>query len=291
MHKIINRQTKEEKFCDLSKSQSFLYNHFFGRVFLKLLVRPFISKIGGIYMNSALSKKRIKKFIKTNNIDMSQFEKCDYKNYNQFFSRKILSESRIIDRDKNSFISPCDSKLSVFRIEDNSVFKIKDSYYRIEDIIQDSKLAKEYVGGYCLIFRLTVDDYHRYCYVDDGTKEKNIPIKGIFHTVNPIALEHYNIYKRNAREYTILHTNNFEDVIQVEVGALMVGKISNHHQEYQFKKGEEKGTFLFGGSTIILLVKDVIQIDEDIIYNSLNQDETIVKYGERIGMKKVEKNI
>ena len=55
----------------------------------------------------------------------------------------------------------------------------------------------------------------------------------------------------------------------------------------KFKKGEEKGYFEFGGSTIVVLVKkDVIVIDEDIYNNSLENIETNVKYGERIGIKK-----
>ena len=66
----------------------------------------------------------------------------------------------------------------------------------------------------------------------------------------------------------------------------MVGKIKNHHQEYKFEKGEEKGTFLFGGSTIVLLVKDNIVIDEDILINSANNDETRVRYGEGIATLK-----
>lgn len=284
MRKIINRKTKEVKDCDLAKSQSFLYNNVFGRVILKLLVRPFVSKLGGAYMNTKASKKRIPKFIKENNIDITEYDMSNINCYNDFFTRKILDGKRIINMDENVLISPADSKLSVYRIDKNSIFNIKDSFYRVSDLVNNKELADEYIGGSCLIFRLTVDDYHRYCYVDDGIKGKNYPIKGEFHTVNPIALQHYNIYKRNHREYTILETKNFGKVVQIEVGALMVGKIKNHHEEYSFKKGEEKGMFLFGGSTIVLLVKDNIKIDSDIIKNSLNGDETIVKYGERIGV-------
>ena len=64
----------------------------------------------------------------------------------------------------------------------------------------------------------------------------------------------------------------------------MVGKIVNHHNKKAFKKGEEKGYFKFGASTIVLLVKD-IKIDEDLIKNTNNNLETIVKMGERIGIK------
>ena len=284
MKKIINRATHEVKDCDLAKSQSFLYNHLLGRIILKILTRPFVSKLGGFYMNSKLSKRRIPKFIKENNIDVSQYDMTNINCYNDFFTRKILDGKRTIDYSLDAFISPCDSKLSIYKIDENSIFNIKDSYYKVSDLIKNDSLAKEYMDGYCLIFRLTVDDYHRYCYIDSGTKSDNISIKGEYHTVNPIALEHYNIYKRNHREYTILNTDNFGKVIQVEVGALMVGKIKNHHKEYSFKKGEEKGMFLFGGSTIVILVKNnTVIFDDDIIKNTNNGDETIVKYGERIG--------
>ena len=145
-------------------------------------------------------------------------------------------------------------------------------------------LANRFCGGYCLIFRLEVDDYHRYCYIDNGTKTDNTFIAGELHTVNPVALERYNIYKRNSREYTVLHTENFGDVVQVEVGAMMVGRIVNHHGEGGFCRGEEKGKFEFGGSTIVMLFgKDTICPDEDILRNSAEGIETVVKYGEKIG--------
>ncbi|MGM9971696.1 MAG: phosphatidylserine decarboxylase [Anaeroplasmataceae bacterium] len=284
MKKIVNRNNKEVRNCDLAKSQSFLYNTTLGRIILKFLVRPFVSKLGGLYMNSKMSKGRIDKFVKENNINLNDYDMTNINCYNDFFTRKLIPGKREINFNENVLISPCDSKLSVYKIDNNSIFNIKDSFYRVSDLVNNEELAKEYIGGYCLIFRLTVDDYHRYCYVDSGTKSKNYPIKGIFHTVNPIALDHYNIYKRNHREYTILNTNNFGKVVQIEVGALMVGKIKNHHEEYTFTKGEEKGMFLFGGSTIVLLVDKNIKIDDDIIANSLNGDETVVKYGEGIAL-------
>ena len=285
MNKIIERKTLISRDRDLGGFQKFLYRNFIGRLILKLLIRPCVSKLGGFYMNRKCSKGMIKKFVKKNNIDLSQYDMTNIKCYNDFFTRKIIDGARNINMESDKLISPCDSKLQAFKINEESIFNIKDSYYKVEDLIQNKELAKEYINGYCLIFRLTVDDYHRYCYVDNGTKTKNTPIKGVLHTVNPIALERYNFYKTNSREYCILETENFGKVIQVEVGALMVGKISNHHQEYTFTKGEEKGMFLFGGSTIVLLVKENIKIDEDILFNTSNNDETVVRYGEAIGTK------
>lgn len=285
MNKIIERKTLIIRDRDLGNFQKFLYRNFFGRLILKFLIRPTVSKIGGSYMNTRCSKGMIKKFVKKNNIDLSQYDMSNIKCYNDFFTRKIKDGARIIDLNPQRLISPCDSKLQAFKIDENSIFNIKDSYYKVSDLINNQELAEEYINGYCLIFRLTVDDYHRYCYVDNGVKSSNKHIKGVLHTVNPIALERYNFYKTNSREYTVLETENFGKIVQVEVGALMVGKIKNHHQEYNFSKGEEKGMFLFGGSTIVLLVKGNIKIDDDILLNTSNNDETVVRYGEGIATK------
>ena len=70
----------------------------------------------------------------------------------------------------------------------------------------------------------------------------------------------------------------------------MVGRIKNHHENYEFSKGEEKGMFLFGGSTIVLLIeKDKVEIEKSILTNTEQGYETIVKLGEKIGTKKAKK--
>ena len=260
-----------------------LYGTVCGRVILKALTAPAVSKVAGAFMDSRLSVPLIKRFIKSSGIDTSQYVMKKFRSYNEFFTRRVKRGMRPIDRMPSHFISPCDSKLTVYKIGKSSVFRIKGSRYRVSDLIQNDFLAKRYEGGYCMIFRLEVDDYHRYCYIDSGTKTENTFINGELHTVNPIALEHYNIYKRNCREYTVLHTENFGDVVQVEVGAMMVGRIVNRHGAAEVVRGEEKGKFEFGGSTIVLLVQeDMIRIDDDILRNSAESIETVVKYGEKV---------
>ena len=283
--KIKHRNSDKIEEVKSTKTLSFFYNTLIGRILLKICTMKFISDIAGIYMNSRLSKYKIKKFIKDNKIKITDYEKTNYNSFNEFFTRKIISIKRPINMTKTAFISPCDSKLSVYTISDDLTLYIKDSYYTIDTII-DKKILKEYKEGYALVFRLSPTDYHRYCYIDSGYQEKNNKIKGILHTVQPIALKRYNFYKTNTREWTILHTNNFDEVVHIEIGAMAIGKIKNEHENYIFKKGEEKGYFEFGGSTIVLLVKKgIINIDEDILENSKNNIETYVKYGEKIGKK------
>ena len=281
-----NRKSSEDIITESSKTLNFLYGTFVGRIVLKILTRRWISNLIGLYMNSSLSKHKIKKFIDKNNINTYEYEYKHYKSYNEFFTRKVIESKRPINASKDTLISPCDSKLTAYKINDDLTLRIKDSFYSVNSLIEED-INEEYKGGDALVFRLSTDNYHRYCYIDSGKKSKNYYINGIFHTVQPISLNHYNFYKTNSREWTILYTNNFGKVIDIDVGALGVGRIKNNHNEYEFKKGEEKGYFEFGGSTIVLLFKkNTIELDRDIIENSKDNIETIVKYGERIGKAK-----
>lgn len=286
MIKVYDRRTKQyyQEFESGKTFLNFLYNNFIGRFLLKIIINPFISKIGGLYNDCFLSKYKINKFIKKNNIKIDEFEEKDYKNFNDFFTRKIKNNKRVINNNKNEFISPADSKLLVYKITNDLVLNIKGSKYQVSDFVNSKEDLSEYKNGYCLVFRLSVDDYHRYCYPCDGSLIQNGFIKGKLHTVRSVSKK-YKIYKLNQREYSILKTSQFGDIVYIEVGAVMVGKIVNYFQE-KFSKGEEKGYFKLGGSTIVILVKDhVLSIDKDILEHSKKDIEVKVRYGEVIGVK------
>ena len=271
-----------------SKLLKFLYKTFLGRLLLKLLVNPFFSKIIGAFLNTRLSKIFIKKTIVNNNINMSEYEQTIYKSFNDFFTREKAKLN--IDFNRKSLISPCDAELMVYKINDDSIFEIKNSKYNVSNLINDNDLAKEFANGYFLVFRLGIKNYHKYCYIDNGIKGRNIFINGKLHTVRPISLDTYKVYQTNCREYTILQTENFGKAIQVEVGALLVGKIINYHQEYKFKRGEQKGLFKYGGSTICLLLKkNTATIDNYILENSKESIETSVVVGQKIGISNLKR--
>ena len=52
------------------------------------------------------------------------------------------------------------------------------------------------------------------------------------------------------------------------------------------KKGEEKGYFEYGGSTIVMFFPPNIMIDEDILRQSQAGYETQVFIGDKIGQRK-----
>ena len=267
-----------------NKGLLFLYNTRLGRIFLKLIfINSFVSKVVGWFMDTKLSCVMIKKFIKSNNIDMSEYEDKKYTSFNDFFTRKVKVEKRVFDDNKNSLSSPCDSYVTHYKITDDLLFNVKNSLYSLSSILDDDKLAKKYSNGDLIIFRLTPSNYHRYHYFDDGKMLYNKKIKGKFHTVNPIVYDKYEVFKENTREYSVLKTKRFGKVIYMQVGALLVGKINNYNKK-SFKMKEEAGYFSYGGSTCILIFeKDTIKINRNILNKSKKNIEVNVKYGEKIG--------
>ena len=265
---------------------SLFYGNPVGRGLVKVFSFPLFSKGAGKFLSGKTSRVMIKKFIKKNDIDINEFENKKYKSFNDFFTRKKLELK--VKNEKNILISPSDARLLALKIDEAGIFKVKGTNYTIADLLDDDPIYKDYIGGDLLIFRLCKDDYHRYHYIDNGYLGKSVYIPGTLNTVRPIALRKVKVFKRNTREYTVLHTDNFKEVIQIEVGAILVGKIVNNHKgDYKFKKGEEKGYFEFGGSTIVLMFKkDMINLDQDIVNNSSEEIETLVKVGSRIGLKK-----
>nr|AGS51617.1 phosphatidylserine decarboxylase [uncultured bacterium contig00017] len=260
---------------------SLLYNTILGRVLLSVLIKPPVSKLVGVFMDSYISCLFICGFIRRNHIKTDK--RVKYKSFNDFFTRK---EARAFAAKEDEAAAPCDGWLTAYTITDDSVFCIKNSLYSVSGILQSKRLAAEFRDGTCLIFRLTPSNYHRYCYIDDGEVVFSKKIEGVLHTVRPIAVQRYKVYAQNSREYVLLQTKNFGKVVQMEVGALFIGRIVNHAVKKNIKRGEEKGMFEFGGSTIVVLFrKGAVTIDERIWENTRQGKETVVRLGERIGEK------
>ncbi len=280
--KIYDRKTKTyEDIVQYGAGKlDFLYNNPVGRIFLGIAVSPFVSNIYASKNAKKSSVKKIPAFIKEHNIDMSDFEDREYKSFTDFFTRKIRYGKRPVDMTPGALISPADSKLLVYEIEKDTSMRIKGRTYTVDEILADAENAKEFAGGYALVFRLTVDDYHRFCYPDKGCLISKRFIKGKLHTVSPVSKDH-KIYMENTRLVNLLKTEKFGTIAYIEVGAMLIGRIVDNGTDV-FEKGQEKGYFEPGGSTVILLVKNV-EIDKDIMEQSASGIETKVRYGERIG--------
>ena len=260
----------------------FLYQNAFGRAILRVLRAKWISKAAGAFLSTRLSKLLIKPFVRKNGIDLGDYESDNFTCFNDCFCRKIKPGLRVFDDAPDALAAPCDGLLSVYKITRGAVFPVKQSRYTLASLLKNEALAAEFQNGYIYVFRLCVNHYHRYHYPVSGVKGGNVHINGTLHTVRPVALENTPVFCENSREYTVIDSQNFGRIVQMEVGAMLVGKIKNLHGEKAVEKGEEKGMFLYGGSTVILVTSGDVTPIAEFLENTENALETPVKAGERI---------
>lgn len=294
MIEVYNRQTKKLEIEKVAGNNyiKWTYESPIGKSLLELFVKKkLFSKLYGVYCDSKFSRKKISNFIDSFDIDMSISNNTidDFKNFNEFFVRTLKENSRPIDLDKNTLISPGDGRLFAYEnISTDKLIQVKNIHYSLSELIGDDSIAKKFEGGTCLVLRLCPTDYHRFHFIDNGIPLENNLIKGNYYSVNPVALERIpKLYCQNKRDWSIFKSDNFGDIIHIEVGATCVGTIIQSYKPLsKVNKGDEKGYFKFGGSTTILLFKkNIVKIDSDIIEQTKLGYECKVLMGEKIGTK------
>ena len=294
MIQVYNRTTKayEEELIAGKKYIEWTYESPLGKNITELIAKKkLFSKIYGMYCNTKLSTSKIPSFIDSFNIDMAMAKKKvnEFTSFNDFFIRELTPEARPFNKDGNILISPGDGRITAYKnIDLDNIVQIKGLTYSLRELINNDTVATKYKNGVCLILRLCPTDYHRFHFVDSGIPCENHYIKGYYYSVNPIALKSIpKLFCENKREWSLFKSDNFKDVLHIEVGATCVGSIlQTYSSNIPVSKGDEKGYFKFGGSTTILFFeKDCVKIDNDILEQSNLGFECKVQFGEGIGTK------
>ena len=294
MIQIYNRKTKsyEEEQVVGKKYLEWIYDSLIGKNLTEIFFfKKLFSKLYGLYCDTKLSANKINTFINDYNIDinLSLKKANEFDSFNDFFARKLTSSARKINLDPNVLISPADGRLTCYTdISIDNLVQVKNITYSLRKLINDDNIANNYENGVCLILRLAPTDYHRFHFIDSGIPSKSHFINGFYYSVNPIALKNIsNLFCENKREWTLFKSDNFGEVLMIEVGATCVGSIIQTYEPgVRINKGDEKGYFKFGGSTIILFFKkDIVKIDDDILQQSDLGFESKVCFGESIGHK------
>ena len=282
MEQLIHSRTASPRPRD-GAALRFLYHTPLGRLLLRPLCARPLSRLCGRFLDSPLSKPLIRPFVRRNGIRLEDFFSDNFRCFNDCFSRRIRPGLHPVDPSPDALVAPCDGLLSVYPIQKDMVIPAKQSRYTINDLLGGDPAAARFEGGTCLVFRLCVNHYHRYCYPDGGRPLRSAFIPGELHTVRPIALGQLPVFVRNCREYALLETDHLGTVAQIEVGAMLVGKIANQPAPERFERGDEKGMFLYGGSTVILLIEPGrLRIPEAAFALSAEEREIPVCMGERI---------
>lgn len=259
-----------------------------------LFTNATFSKIYGQFQDNSSSAKKVRPFVEKFNLDMGQYQpgsvpasdiRDSYASFNEFFIRKFKTGQRPFVNEPNKMAAFAEFVMLVFlRLMKKKNTQSKVITSSAKDLVGNDQIAKIFDGGPLMIARLCPVDYHRYHYPDNGTVIDHYPIHGAFDSVNPFALKFKNeIFIKNERYVTILQTENFGRIAYIEVGAICVGKIVQSHEwKKPFLRGEEKGYFLFGGSTVVILgEKGLWKPSQDILDNTSKGIETYLHLGEK----------
>ena len=261
----------------------FAYETLLGRTLWPVLFGSgAVSAMMGHRYDSPKSKKDIAKLAAIPGCRAEEAEKPigEYASFNDFFTRRLKPGSRPLGE---GIVSPADGRLRLFLGADaDTPFPLKGATRSLRGVFA----ADAPKGLYDVaVTRLAPVDYHRFHFPCDCTSEGPVrAIPGEYHSVNPIALlRRPDVYADNERQILKCRAS-FGDFWLVDVGAFGVGTIIQTFKGDAHAKGDEKGYFKFGGSTVILVAKaGAIRFDDDLVKNSAENLETRVLCGERIG--------
>jgi len=271
----------------------FLYDTVPGRwLDSALFSRRFASRLMGAWHGARFSTGMIPGFIRSQGIRMEEFEHSEYRSFNDFFVRKFRAGARNFTTDRSMLPAFAEARYLAFsQVTPDLRFPVKGTSMAASPMLAVPREAGidpgRFRGGPLLIARLCPADYHRYHYPDSGRTADTWTVHGRYHSVNPIALAALgDVFVRNERRVAILETEHFGCLAYVEVGALGVGRIVQTHDEAKpYRRGDEKGMFLFGGSTVMVFGEPGTWTPSaDLLEKTEEGIETLVRLGEPVGV-------
>lgn len=252
----------------------------------RILAGAALSRLVGALQSTRTSARRIPAFVDTFDIPIEEFEDKEWTSFNDFFVRRFRPGARVFCSEAECMPAFSEGRYLAFeRVALEITFPVKGQHLTPQAILGDSARAAAFAGGPLLIARLAPVDYHRFHFLDDGTIIEQHGIPGRLHSVNPFALRARNdILATNERHVAVLDTASFGRLAMVEVGAMNVGRIvQTHPPEEPFRRGDEKGYFCFGGSTILLFGEAGGWVPSaDLLEQTAHRRETLIRLGDEV---------
>ena len=243
----------------------------------------------------------IKKFINHFNVDMSEAERSDprdYVNFNDFFTRALKPGARTIAEGENTLVSPADGAISeIGKLEFGRILQAKGRGYGVKTLLGGSEQrAKPFINGSFATIYLSPRDYHRVHMPVGAALKEAIYVPGELYSVNQTTAENVdNLFGRNERLVCIFETEQ-GPMAMVLVGAMIVAgietvwggqvapmkrepiKVFNTQAEIPLllEKGGEMGRFKLGSTVILLFPEGDIEWSEHL------KQGTPVRMGEAI---------
>jgi phosphatidylserine decarboxylase len=253
-----------------------------------LLSRHWVSRLMGAYYSSDLSAPQVRKFIQQYQIDESEFEPGPFDDFNSFFIRRFAPGKRSFVQGAE-MAAPAEARYFAWSESSEELrLPVKGAWLSPSELLADCHEAsyrQRLLGGPVLLARLCPVDYHRFHFPDRGEWLSLHRIHGRLRSVNPVALGAFpRTFLENERQVSWLKTERFGLLAYIEVGALGVGRIRQTHAPgSSFERGDEKGYFLFGGSTVIVLGEPgKWKPSSDLLEHTEGGHETRVRLGEAV---------
>ncbi|OMF35920.1 phosphatidylserine decarboxylase [Paenibacillus sp. FSL H8-0548] len=229
------------------------------RSMTELSSRKWISSMTGRFAQSAASRPFISHFAKTYKIKTEEAEKplSQYHTLNEFFTRRLKTGLREIHSDADSLVSPVDALITgAGPINQGTLVNVKGQDYTIDELLNRSPRASNYLNGYYIVLYLSPTDYHRIHTPVSGHIVEREHIAGKVYPVNDFGLRHMRrVLSRNERLITYMQHSEGEAAV-VKVGAMNVSSIQYVQPlKSTMSKGEELAYFEFG-STVVLVLED-----------------------------------
>jgi phosphatidylserine decarboxylase len=267
----------------------FLYENPWGRRLEQWLgCRTPLNRLYGWLQRAPWTRARIPAYVASLGIDACEAELPlqSYRNLDELFVRRLRPGARTVDPCPDHLLSPCDGRVRVFPRVEQGTLQVKACQVTVAELLGDEQAAARLAGGPAVVIRLAPADYHRFHFPDDGVAGAPRALGGPLHSVHPIALRAGAPSLLNRRTVTWLDSRGFGRLAMVEVGALVVGTIVQSYRPGPVARGQEKGYFRFGGSTVLLLLQPGrLQLDSDLVQTSSEGYETLVRMGSRLGVR------
>lgn len=267
-----------------------LYNSRSGGILAPLLLGTALpSRLWGALHRTRWSRRRIAGFVARMGIDMSEsaLGLDEFGSFGEFFTRRLRAGSRPVCATPGVCVAPADGKVLAYaRVEPQATVRIKRATFSLVGLLRDATLSATFAGGSMLVCRLGLADYHHFHFPDSGIPGPASVIPGRYHAGGPYAERRLvPFFSENHRMLTLFDSDHFGRMAMVEVGALTVGSIRQRFQPgARVEKGEGKGFFELGGSTVVLLFREgAVALDEELCALTRQEVECYVRTGRPVG--------
>lgn len=251
-----------------------------------LLPQHLISRLVGVLAHSsipAIKDPFIRTFIKHFKVNMDEAERqhaSEFNSFNDFFTRSLKADARLIDHHPKHLACPVDGAISQLgKIEGDHLFQAKGHEFSLTSLLGgNSELASTFIDGDFATIYLAPKDYHRIHMPCDGTLTHMVHVPGQLFSVNQAtAAKVPGLFARNERVVAIFDTE-FGPMAMVLVGAMIVASIETvwaglvcpkgkavsqfnytNQDPILLKKGEEMGRFKLGSTVVMCLPKGASQ--------------------------------